>query len=80
MGAMPGYAIVQRRDQGVVGAGAAGAVVEAGAGAAAGYVANAVRGHNLLHSVVILRRCWISYMEHTHTYTHTHTRTHTWSF
>lgn len=74
MGAMPGYAIVQRgRDQ--VGAGVgAGDGAEAAAGAEA--EAKAVRGHNLLHSVVILRRCWMSYMaKHTQPVPHTHTHT-----
>lgn len=75
MGAMPGYAIVQRgRDQ--VGAGVgAGDGAEAAAGAEA--EAKAVRGHNLLHSVVILRRCWMSYKAHTASPTHTHICTHT---
>lgn len=75
---MPGVAIVQR-DQAKAGAGTVTRTGEGGgaraeAGAAAGNVAEAVRGHNLLHSVVILRRCWMSCMTHTHTHIlHTHT-------
>lgn len=56
------------------GEGGGGARAAAGTVAAAGNVAEAVRGHNLLHSVVILRRCWMSCMTHTHTHIlHTHT-------
>lgn len=85
MGAVPGVAIVQRdrakagagtgtgegggrRGSAEVGA-VAGTVARAGTEAGAGNVAEAVGGHNLLHSAVILRRCWMSCMTHTH-FTH----------